>query len=122
MEYGVRGCGRMYESITVQTVHKLAKTRVLVDSFMLICGSLCGYLEVLCGSGVRGCGRLYKSITAPTVHQSSKTQAPVDKKIRDEQLGLVISASHQPRLAHYEPHATTGCLCIGYQDTSLQYK
>ena len=87
----------MYESITVQTVHKLAKARAPVEV-------LCEYVEVLCGYGVRGCGRMYESITVQTVHKSAKARAPVDKKresnFEDVQLGLVISASHQPRLAY----------------------
>ena len=40
--YRVRGCGRLYGSVIVQTVHKLAKTQVLVDK-KRICGSfICG--------------------------------------------------------------------------------
>ena len=42
-----------------------------------------------------------------------------ESNFKDVQLGLVISASCQPRLARYEPHATIGRLCVRDQDTSL---
>ena len=40
--YGVRGYGQLYESITVQTVHKLAETRVLVEKKRICEIFVCG--------------------------------------------------------------------------------